>query len=139
MAPPLALWTRVVPKAFCMAAIVPVSLRTQLPGAGVPGTTERPYSLAKARMSLSALVSGPCACRNWARVRRSLPTRFVALSGALHLTTTDTVIRVARGAGFLVAGWVKEDFSLPARMTRLWVAKRGALFLVGMIRRLLRM
>jgi len=52
-----------------------------------------------------------------------LPVRLVTLSGALRLTTTETVILLPDGAGFSAAAWIaaegtKGTFSLPGRTVR---------------------
>ncbi len=74
---------RETPKAFCMLATVPVSLTLRCPGAGVPGSTVRPNSLAKVRTSLTAAGSAAWVARYWARVRRCLPAGVCGLQGLL--------------------------------------------------------
>ena len=51
---------RVTPKAFCIAATVPLSLMVRRSGFGVSFSTVSPNSLAKARTSSIAAGSAPC-------------------------------------------------------------------------------
>ncbi len=120
---------RETPKAFCMLATVPVSLTVRRPGAGVPGSTERLNSLAKARTSLTAAGSAAWLARYCARVRRCLPLMCAAFRGVLRRTTTETVIFVAGGAGFSPVACAMGAFSLPGSTVRLCAVKRGVGFL----------
>src|SRR6267378_2336938 len=125
--------------------MVPLSLMMRRSGPGVSGATVRPYSLAKARTSLTALGSAACCWRYWVWVRRSLPVRLATLSGALRLTTTETVILAPDGACVSPAAWAaaegtKGAFSLPGRTARGEAMRLGvvgfffAVFLVVMRR-----
>jgi hypothetical protein len=80
-----------------------------------------------------AVGSAAWSWRYWAWLRRSLPVRLVTLSGALRLTTTETVILAPDGAGFSPAGWIaaagtKGAFSLPGRTARGEAERGGAGF-----------
>src|ERR1700722_14507222 len=100
-----------------MAAMVPMSLTMRRSGPGVSGATLRPYSLAKARTSLTALGSAPWLWRYCACVRRTWPVRL-ALRGFLRRTRTETVIFVPDGAGFSPVAGDNGAFSLPGSTVR---------------------
>ena len=57
-----------------------------------------------------------------------MPVRLLGLSGALRLTTTETVILVPDGAGVSPAAWTKGAFSLPGRTVRGEAAKGAVNF-----------